>query len=201
MGTMTRILAIDPGPEKSAWAHIDNGKIKDSALETNEAVLVRVNYSIFHVLAIEQIRSYGMSVGQTVFDTVHWCGRFHQEAITGMVSHPPRVMLLPRKEIVLHLCGNPRAKDGNVRQAIIDRLGEPRIPKVVWKVKKNGRTARKFDQCADAQYYALGREDCSVESCDEGTRPNPVYGLNSPPAADVWSAIAVGLTALDRLNT
>jgi hypothetical protein len=33
------------------------------------------------------------------------------------------VSLVFRRDVKLHLCDSPRAKDGNVRQALLDRLG------------------------------------------------------------------------------
>jgi hypothetical protein len=65
------------------------------------------------------IASYGMAVGASVFETCVWIGRFVQTAsVSG--GNVTRVF---RKDVKLHLCNSPRAKDGNVRQALIDRLG------------------------------------------------------------------------------
>lgn len=66
-------------------------------------------------LAIEMIASYGMPVGREVFETCLWIGRFVQ------AWHSPEdVELIYRKDVKMHLCGTPRAKDQNVRQALID---------------------------------------------------------------------------------
>ncbi len=72
------------------------------------------------VLAIEMIASYGMAVGCEVFETCVWIGRFQQAW-----SDPEAVQMAHRRDVKLHLCGNPKAKDPNIRQALIDLLGKP----------------------------------------------------------------------------
>ena len=76
-------------------------------------------------MAIEQVRSYGMSVGQTTFDTVWWTGRFCQ-AWQGRHkdSDKDRFIQVPRMAIKMHWCHNSQAKDGNIVRAIKDRFGE-----------------------------------------------------------------------------
>jgi hypothetical protein len=61
--------------------------------------------------------SYGMAVGAEVFDTVLWAGRFAEAA-----RRVP-VVMLPRRAVKLALCGDSRAKDANIRQALLDRFG------------------------------------------------------------------------------
>ena len=58
-----------------------------------------------------------MAVGAEVFDTVCWAGRFAEAA------HRVPVVMLPRRAVKLALCGDSRAKDANIRQALIDRFG------------------------------------------------------------------------------
>jgi len=71
-------------------------------------------------LAIEMVASYGMAVGREVFETCVWIGRFQQ------AWHAPEaVRLIYRRDVKLHLCGSARAKDSNIRQAVIDLLGPP----------------------------------------------------------------------------
>lgn len=70
-------------------------------------------------LAIEMIASQGMSVGQETFDTAMWVGRYAEVWDQCRLN----TMLIYRREIRLHLCGSSRAKDSNVRQALIDRFG------------------------------------------------------------------------------
>jgi len=76
------------------------------------------NYGDIDTLAIEMIASYGMAVGREVFETCVWIGRFQQ-----VWRSPESVRLVYRRDVKLHLCGNPRAKDPNIRQALIDLLG------------------------------------------------------------------------------
>lgn len=131
---MKSILAIDPGPEKSGWVLWEDNRIQMMGHDDNAEMLrtiekvVMENY-ITHtptMLVQEMIASYGMAVGASVFETCVWIGRFEQFFRTMVTWRPMRVwsvQRLTRPNIKLHLCGTMRAKDPNVRQALIDRLG------------------------------------------------------------------------------
>ena len=114
------IIAIDPGNAQSAFVVMD-GKynIIDKGLEDNGVMKAYLEQegAPYDKLIIEMIASYGMSVGQTVFDTCVWIGRFI-EAWGGDFE------LMYRKDVKMTLCGSMRAKDSNIRQALIDRFGE-----------------------------------------------------------------------------
>lgn len=116
------ILAIDPGPAESAWVLWDGAQIHGFGKEPNIGVLSYIKASATSLTTIdrcviEQIASYGMSVGAEVFETCVWTGRF-MEAFGSC-----RVDRIPRINIKVHLCNSPRANDSNVRQALIDRFG------------------------------------------------------------------------------
>lgn len=120
------ILAIDPGNEYSAYCVIDKetykpiefGKIDNSILLD----LINTKFSKgIELLAIEMVASYGMAVGQTVFDTCVWIGRFIQEFVNYAKPHYEYIY---RREEKMNLCNSMRAKDSNIRQALIDRFGE-----------------------------------------------------------------------------
>lgn len=115
-------LAIDPGPTESGWVIWDGTRVVQSGVSDNDFVLAwLLHQARGKLLAIEMIRSYGMSVGASVFETCVWVGRFQQIGImTGK-----RVILCYRPDVKIHHCKSPKAKDGNVRQALIDRIGEP----------------------------------------------------------------------------
>lgn len=116
-----KILAIDPGPTESGFAIFKDGRVVDSGVKENRS-LVDCLHAIddCDLLAIEMIASYGMAVGKDVFETCVWIGRFLQEW-EGFCRAPTK--LVYRKDIKMQLCGTPRAKDANVRQALIDLLG------------------------------------------------------------------------------
>lgn len=119
------IVAIDPGDKMSAFVRYDAtvGMPVAFGKFDNETILDRLDTQRQHEeqffgahLAIEMIASYGMPVGREVFETCVWIGRFIQ-AWRGSYSY------VYRKDVKLHLCGQPRAKDSNIRQALIDRYG------------------------------------------------------------------------------
>ena len=120
-----RILAIDPGTSESAYVIYEDGEnLRVFGKIKNEDLYQKVmlpSISCFDVLAIEMIASYGMPVGREVFETCLWIGKFMQKC----EDLEKKVMLVYRRDVKLFLCGSPKAKDGNIRQAIIDRIGEP----------------------------------------------------------------------------
>lgn len=119
------VLAIDPGCTKSAWLEYREGLPVTFAIEPNCDVLRAIDKSPAAVLAIESIASYGMAVGAEVFETAVWSGRFIQRWVGDMnwVEEAIRVRRVYRRDVKLHLCGSSRAKDANVRQALIDLYG------------------------------------------------------------------------------
>lgn len=114
----TRILAIDPGTAESGWCYLFGDKVGMSGVFPNEDMLRLIASERQCAVAIEMVASYGMAVGREVFETCVWIGRFMQ------ASHQPEaVKLVYRRDVKLHLCGNPRAKDANIRQALLDLIG------------------------------------------------------------------------------
>lgn len=117
------ILAIDPGTTHSAIVefHEQTREIIHAAKMTNEHVLQYIlkfshPYQIRH-LAIEMVASYGMPVGEEVFTTCVWVGRFIQ-AFDGPYT------LIKRHEIKLHLCHTVKGvNDAVIRQRLIDLYG------------------------------------------------------------------------------
>jgi hypothetical protein len=114
------VLAIDPGQFESGFVVWDGIKCLEGGITPNQEVLSRLATNSYPV-ACEMIASYGMAVGKSIFETCLWIGRFMQMAIT----HKQEWNFIFRQEAKLHLCMSPRAKDSNIRQALVDRFGEP----------------------------------------------------------------------------
>ena len=120
-----KILAIDPGNIESAYCVIDSktykplgfNKIKNETLEVG---FWNQNQYKIDKLVIEMIASYGMAVGKEVFETCVWIGRFVELASLQAIE----VEYIYRKDEKMNLCHSMKAKDSNVRQALIDRFGK-----------------------------------------------------------------------------
>lgn len=112
-----KLLAIDPGPQFSAFVVWDGTSLVEFAKVDNLVMLERCLTGDYDTCVIEKIASFGMAVGAEVFETVYWSGRFAQ-AFGAESTHR-----ITRNVIKNHLCHSSKAKDGNIRQAIIDRFG------------------------------------------------------------------------------
>ena len=114
------ILAIDPGNIESGYVILDKdlrpieiGKIKNEELKY--ILELPSTKETIKYYAIEMIASYGMGVGQSVFETCVWIGRFI-EVIGDNYKY------IYRKDEKMNLCGSMKAKDSNIVQALIDRF-------------------------------------------------------------------------------
>lgn len=115
---MSEILAIDPGPERSAFVRWQDGaRVAECGWLENAEVRAKIAlHSHRATIAIEMVASYGMAVGAPVFSTCVEIGRFVEVA-------DGRVILVFQKNTRMHLCESMRAKEKNIRQALIDRCG------------------------------------------------------------------------------
>lgn len=124
------MYGIDPGPINQSIVYFDG-----EVCRAMNCTLADEYHPIFwpHVpVACEWIESYGMAVGASVFRTVHAIGWLNAKA--------PAMRLIPRRDIKLHLCGSMRAKDANIRQALIDRFGHPgtkKKPGLIYGIKSH----------------------------------------------------------------
>jgi len=120
------IVALDPGYTETAlvvW-DLEAQRINKAAMFGNEDLLILLRNNPFsNRIICEMIGHYGtgMPAGKEVFETCVLIGRAKEATI----MHGGTFTTVMRQSVKAHLCGNPRAKDGNVRQALIDRLGAP----------------------------------------------------------------------------
>jgi len=169
-----RILAIDPGTEKSGW--ILHDLVTEQfvgGITNNEDLLEEIAEFNATDLAIEMVANYGMAVGRTTFETCVWIGRFIQWWSTSLKAEEDSVFMVPekvdyervfvyRREVKLHLCNSVRAKDTNVRQAILD----------LYPATGGGKTPQIGTKAAQG----------------------PLYGVKS----HMWAALGVALTFAAR---
>lgn len=132
----------------------DKYKIYEFDKTENNVLLEKLKNETYETFAIENIASYGMAVGREVFDTCIWIGRFWQAANAKDKDY------IYRKEEKINLCGTMKAKDANIRLALIDRFATFDF--------KNGKGTKK--------------------------EPDTFYGFK----ADIWAAMAIGVTYLDK---
>lgn len=116
------VLAIDPGPVESAWLvyNGETGRIRSFAKSPNDKLLASFRAGIsadVDAVVIEEIASYGMAVGREVFETVFVSGQLAEAA------RPTPVARLPRIVVKQTICHDSRAKDANIRAALLDRFG------------------------------------------------------------------------------
>jgi hypothetical protein len=120
------ILAIDPGSVESAYVVLDENlkPVEFGKWENHRLAFCLTDIIIEHKIkyvAIEMIASYGMAVGESVFNTCVWVGRLTERAHSN--TKIDNLTYIYRKDEKMNLCHTMKAKDGNIRQALIDRFG------------------------------------------------------------------------------
>lgn len=139
-----QVFAIDPGNKESAYVLLrmdsgfnDRGEwnydprsmvVKQHGKFPNDMIAERLHEwvaqapfvdDLCHVV-IERVQAMGMPVGYEVFETCEWIGRYSQicEELTTQVHYVYRL------EEKVTLCSDSKAKDTNIRQALIDRFAK-----------------------------------------------------------------------------
>lgn len=120
------ILAIDPGCTESAYVLMRKDLKPIEFLKVANTELLKIindEGCKQHNFAIEMVAHYGtgMPAGKEIFDTCFWIGRFWHEAERMRYKN---MQFIYRKHEKINLCGNMKAKDGNIIQALKDRFGD-----------------------------------------------------------------------------
>lgn len=118
--TARRILAIDAGTTESGYCFMDTETYKPLTFGKigNDELLTLVREGCYDALVFEAFASYGMSIGASTITSIEWNGRFIEAA--DALGKP--FYRIYRREEKLCLCGSMKAKDANIRQALIDRF-------------------------------------------------------------------------------
>jgi len=185
-----RVLAIDPGTTKSGWCLLEDGVPTKWAWADNES-LVSMIFGLQKdqtALVIEDVGNYGTPMGRDTIETIKWMGRFDQSYVDmTILDCRSQVTYIMRPTIKTHLCGVASAKDGNVRQALIDRFGGDEV----------AIGGKKCQTCKGKGWKGAGRPVCEECNGDKyETPPGVLHGISG----HAWSALAVGVTYLDQVT-
>jgi len=119
-----RILSLDVGTTESAYALMDHSlanPLISFGKYDNRTIAEMVRQFDYDIMAYEEFASYGMPIGQTTMISIWWNGWY----CALCDEHPRPYKPILRKDVKMHLCHTMKAKDCNIRQAVIDRYGEP----------------------------------------------------------------------------
>jgi hypothetical protein len=118
-----KVLGIDPGTVMSGYCLLDEDgrpeqfdKVANSTLRQ-----LMLDYACLDakLVAIESMVSYGQVVGDEVFETCVWIGRFAEIAWT--TGGEP--MMVKRRTVKQHIANDAKANDAGIRAALLDRFG------------------------------------------------------------------------------
>lgn len=185
-------IAIDPGDEVSGWVAyrrspkllsklhvVAKGIWRNKHLRKLLLIFKEQRRDKMGVVAIEKPFASGMLASNELFDTCLEIGRFKQVWLNNKTFHE-----VHRKDVKLHICGSSRAKDPNVRQALIDRFGG----------KARALGGSKCRKCKGKGWFGPGRPECEV--CG-GTKwehpPGPLLGF----ADHMWAALGIACLMAD----
>lgn len=197
-----RVLAIDPGSEKSGYVVLENGVPTEWGHWENMRLLFSLpDYNASDLLAIEYVYLRGMKIYQQAVDTVFWVGRFAQ-------AFPGPFRLIDRKDEKMVLCGNTTANDTSIRIALIDRFGGRDVAiggKKCQRCKGKGWVGRGRPRCPDCSGYTKSRiVRVGPRSTEELPLPlgtgleTPKGVLHGMKGTHTFAALAVGCTWIDQ---
>lgn len=191
------ILSIDPGSVKTGYVIVNRqsrrplefGKVLNTELMTAIRQVLdghpvtnkkdKILNHEFDVVACEFPVPRGQLSSKDMFKTIWWIGRFYQ-----VIHDHMEVNFVDRKDVKMHVCGIPNAKDANIRQALIDLYG--------------GESAaiggKKCKECNGKGSKGRTKESCEV--CNASGLQSPIGPLNGI-SGDAWSALAISTTFLN----
>lgn len=119
---MTPVFGIDPGTVQSAYVVWDGQakEILEKATLPNDEFMDRFHrYPYLHPVGLEMVQNYGTPMGNDLIETIVFTGQIIWECkLKGA-----QLVKLRRPKIKVAICNDSKAKDGWIRQALIDRIG------------------------------------------------------------------------------
>lgn len=175
-------LAIDPGTRKSAYVEIDDllKPIRWGWDENDEVQSVIARFlaqSKGGELVIEDVQMHsGMPMGKDTIETIRWSGRFDYYVDAHFIQ---------RSTVKAHICGTVKAKDSNVRQAVIDRYGG----------QETAIGGKRCAECGGKGWFGVGRPQCLVcVGTGKETPEGILYDFSKAGmGSHGWSALALAL--------
>jgi hypothetical protein len=179
-----KYFAIDPGSFESGWLRfslnpqalhgfdiLEFGKELNSQLRKRVCAVPKDQRG---TLVIEMLRAQGMPEKNETFLAAFEAGRFAQ--LWGS-----QWTFVFRGDAKMAICGSMRAKDTNIRAALID----------LWGGEAEAIGGKKCPRCHGKK--VTGKKQLLCKACDGSgwlVPAGPLYGM----AADTWAALAVAVT-------
>lgn len=114
------ILAIDPGPEYSAFVlRTDSGAFPYRGKVPEGEIYGIIDRTKPGIVVVEHLQCFGMAVGAEVFETAYNIGSIRKYC--ALLEVPFGKIF--RGNVKMHICQSMRATDANIRRAILDRFG------------------------------------------------------------------------------
>lgn len=188
---MTDVIGIDPGTERSGWVLVKDSKPVRWGWDSNNTVtklIEDLNSGVF--VAVEYMRPRGLPTSQDEMDTMFQLGRMTATVSDRMLSK------VSRHSVKMHLLGQARGNDSNIRQALIDLFGGDRfaIGNVKCKTCKgkgwNGVGRPKCNDCHHVYESGADQQIVCPIGCGFEVHPGVLAGISG----HVWSALAVAMT-------
>lgn len=117
MSKEVTIIGLDPGPERSAFAALTDGKLGAHGWLPNEEVLFYVTTTQFQHLAIETLHPRAEPVSLLAMQAQLWAGRFIEAAGVSFTC-------IDERDARFEATGNPSATNKDVRHGLLNIFGE-----------------------------------------------------------------------------
>jgi hypothetical protein len=180
--------AIDPGNKESGWAQFRLDPAHPSGIsimcfgKTENRQLRKLMHQFRsekgHIeqgsLAIEMMRARGMPTANEEFQTCVEIGRFLQTWGGSSWSY------MFRGDVKVEICGSAKAKDPNIRAALIE----------LWGGEAKAIGGKRCKKCHGKGWLGRDHDECpACKGLMWAHPPGPLYGV----AADAWAAIALAV--------